>query len=1043
MSLLLLLKDPGTGPWDYTVSQSESASAGDGCDGGFVFVDYEVEPRDPAMNLYPQSDTLGLSWTATGVTKSTVAASAPDGTSSSGKLLPSAGTSVRKYSYGTTLSNVVTAATFSVYLKQFGTLPTIRLYARPGIYADFDLTGVSVTAKSGLISAAISAESNGYVRASITFFNTAAFFGDIQFNQGLAWTWDSVSYLHVWGAQYNYGGLIPYVSGYAGVLLMESLPSPVVDYNKSAAESLAPNAFSFVGSFNLTSLNSPIDLTSIGTAPGDLIVFVGSQTQSSTSSGPPTVAESGYTEIVNAVNVAASIRVLYKIAGSDTAVTLININNSAAAVYVFRGIDAVSPLDVVSSVVNGSSGVAPDSPAITATSNDVVISVAAVAYAGNSGTPTSSAPSGYLRGVLGYYDAASGSPVVGVAYKSVAAGAENPPSWPGFSSPLRSIAVTLAFKKAVSTVVDSAGSVYSLQSSASEASASVDSPSALADFVTATSEPSVSSDALAGAIDSSASASEPSSGSDANDGTVTSGSSTVTESASAAELAGSLYALLASVGESPTMSDSLSAVASFFSVQQETLTTSEVVSAVANFVSASSEPASAADVLDLLSSILAALTESGASSDVLTAVAGLVSAALEAAASTESSNSSAGFTAAESEPGALSDTVLGVAAWAPAVVEVSSSSESSNGASALLASTPETALAVEATSSFAGLVTAMAEGVSALESASALASFLTSSAESASSADAAASSGVFVAGLLESVSATESSSALGVLAAAVVEAGAGSDVASAVAGFLAAIAELSVADGVPTALAGGTNHIVDLSADASAQESATSVFSLLAALSEALISADSAGAVATLLVSLLESATPLDSTSASASYLSYGVEPLGSADSAAAVLNLLSSLSEAAAVSDSTSATAGTYADQSSPANAAAVESAVSDLACITLEVAAALEGLIAEVALGADAYESGSITDEVVSSIVLGAAVLELALANVYLDAHSLSLSDLPEGVTISRDQRVWLVTHFARQWLSDREARGWSDTRNARSWVDKRDTRDWVNQE
>lgn len=171
-------------------------------------------------------------------------------------------------------------------------------------------------------------------------------------------------------------------------------------------------SISFVGSavagkVGATSGNSTIPLNTgltgglaTGAANGDLVIAAFATGSSSDRTLAITDGTNPYTLIAtelyqNTEVFEPNLRVAYKFITGDTATTFGPTGNAddggAMAVFVFRGVDPVTPLDVAAVTFTADESVAPNPPAITpVTSNAVVVCVGSNSYTGTSNTFTSS-----------------------------------------------------------------------------------------------------------------------------------------------------------------------------------------------------------------------------------------------------------------------------------------------------------------------------------------------------------------------------------------------------------------------------------------------------------------------------------------------------------------------------------------------------------------------------------------------------------------------------------------------------------------------------
>jgi hypothetical protein len=118
------------------------------------------------QNLFLQSQNFGTSWTASANTVTINTTTAPDGTTTASSLIPTASTTQHYILQG--ITNGATTTTISAYAKPNGyNFLQINVY-NTGNYANFDVSGGTVTQSNGLISSAITSVGSGWYRCSIT-----------------------------------------------------------------------------------------------------------------------------------------------------------------------------------------------------------------------------------------------------------------------------------------------------------------------------------------------------------------------------------------------------------------------------------------------------------------------------------------------------------------------------------------------------------------------------------------------------------------------------------------------------------------------------------------------------------------------------------------------------------------------------------------------------------------------------------------------------------------------------------------------------------
>lgn len=229
-------------------------------------------------------------------------------------------------------------------------------------------------------------------------------------------------------------------------------------------------SITFVGSNTQTRLSdTPISLTLPASNQNDL-VLVFTTCQDETKGGPPST--SGYTTISDLTATIGNLRFTasYKFMGAtpDTTVSVPGPGTTtpglATAALVFRGVSTTTPLDVAATTVSPTGGV-PNPPAITPTSNDCCIVVAAGAIQFDTSVGSIS---GYLPSpsVQASVDATGSADVtIAAAYQIMvggAASAEDPLAWSTWTS-AQHHAITIALRVATEislVTVDSAAVTY-------------------------------------------------------------------------------------------------------------------------------------------------------------------------------------------------------------------------------------------------------------------------------------------------------------------------------------------------------------------------------------------------------------------------------------------------------------------------------------------------------------------------------------------------------------------------------------------------------
>ncbi len=205
-------------------------------------------------------------------------------------------------------------------------------------------------------------------------------------------------------------------------------------------------ALTFVGSKTGagTGATYSVDLTGltggVGTAAkaGDLVIcLVGSGSSADLAIGVSSPGD--YTELVELVGSdsrVSNFSVNWKLMGPtpDTSVTVVGENNSAnggaAVVFVLRGADRITPIDVATTSITGTNGALPDPPAITPITPGAWIVVCGVGT-GDSTPVAQTVPSGYGNAVSVLGTGSTRSAVTSIASKAWTSGAENPAAWTG------------------------------------------------------------------------------------------------------------------------------------------------------------------------------------------------------------------------------------------------------------------------------------------------------------------------------------------------------------------------------------------------------------------------------------------------------------------------------------------------------------------------------------------------------------------------------------------------------------------------------------
>lgn len=210
-----------------------------------------------------------------------------------------------------------------------------------------------------------------------------------------------------------------------------------------------------------------IDLTALSLVKDDMVIFVESMTVGSDQTANMKPTDAGYTNISSLYANGSStydnsLGVYYKFMGAspDTSVTPTNTGFSPkaalAAVYVYRGVDTVTPLDVavVTHTVT-SAGTSIDASAITpVTPGARVLALAAASI--NAGTPTLGTIAGYSNQYeVDSYGGTNSVDIFAFADKLWSgSGSEDPPAWTASGSMNNYNAVTIALRPAAGGLVN-------------------------------------------------------------------------------------------------------------------------------------------------------------------------------------------------------------------------------------------------------------------------------------------------------------------------------------------------------------------------------------------------------------------------------------------------------------------------------------------------------------------------------------------------------------------------------------------------------------
>ena len=220
----------------------------------------------------------------------------------------------------------------------------------------------------------------------------------------------------------------------------------------------------FVGSRSVASTstsNFTVSLTGLtgglATAPvqGDFVLVVRSWAAGSAADRSMTTSSAGWTELVELYSndtFSTNLAIYYKFMGAipDTGITLnahTTGDSSAIAVYVFRNVDLTTPFDVTQTTVTQTNTGIPNPPAITPTTTNSIIVVAA-GSAHNDGTDTYTA--NYLTSFRTQGGNSTNDSTVGIGYLTWTSGAYDPAAWTftagGTTSNYSTASVTMALR---------------------------------------------------------------------------------------------------------------------------------------------------------------------------------------------------------------------------------------------------------------------------------------------------------------------------------------------------------------------------------------------------------------------------------------------------------------------------------------------------------------------------------------------------------------------------------------------------------------------
>jgi len=204
------------------------------------------------QNLLRQSQTFGTSpWGIGSITVTANTTTAPDGTSTAFSLIPTATTA--QHFIGQEIAFAATAYTCSIYAKPNGyNFVQLNHYAA-GIYANFDVSGGTVTQSSGTTSTSITSVGNGWYRCSMTYTSAATNYNVLilPITSGTVGSFPSettngTSGIFVWGAQVEQRSSVTAytpttttaITNYIPVLQTAAINAPRFDFNPTTGESL-------------------------------------------------------------------------------------------------------------------------------------------------------------------------------------------------------------------------------------------------------------------------------------------------------------------------------------------------------------------------------------------------------------------------------------------------------------------------------------------------------------------------------------------------------------------------------------------------------------------------------------------------------------------------------------------------------------------------------------------------------------------------------------------------------------------------------------
>jgi len=178
-----------------------------------------------------------------------------------------------------------------------------------------------------------------------------------------------------------------------------------------------------------------------GSSPqsGDLIVVVTGTATTVLARADVGVTTSGYTEVVDVFSddtYEATMAVAYKVSdGTETTVAVLGSGASsrgaASVVQVWRGVDTVLPLDVLSTSATGQNSVIPNAPSITPITVGAIIVACGLGSSANTNTTVLTTPSGMGNGINVNAAGSATSCKTSIASVAWVSGAYDPAAWTG------------------------------------------------------------------------------------------------------------------------------------------------------------------------------------------------------------------------------------------------------------------------------------------------------------------------------------------------------------------------------------------------------------------------------------------------------------------------------------------------------------------------------------------------------------------------------------------------------------------------------------